>query len=177
MRQRLKQALIDWERQQHWTVFGTLKFVSSMNVNTFTGDKLIKLYWNKLDRLYYGRNRMQENYGVDRFVFKHFGANGDNLHYHYVARPAFSNFRFFAHKVWDELAACCTDPKIDLIRTVEGSTVYLAHEMKMLSIDTVHLEATKHQNIGHSAADIRSMYQIRRLLKNMQWEKFDEIAA
>lgn len=177
MNNNLKQALIDWSQETDWTIFGTLKFIPEMNVTEYAADKLIKLYWNKLGRAFYGRCMLEDGYGINRFVYKQFG-EGNNIHYHYVAKPAFAPHVFIpvATKIWNDIA-CCYDAQIEPIRTVAGSTVYTAHEFTALNMDTLDTATTANRHIEHAAADIRSIYQTRRLLKQLETNEFDKKAA
>ena len=61
---RERTAMTDWRRErqdlneylleQDWDVFGTLKFVDGRSIGRTTANKLLRSYWNRLDRVFFG---------------------------------------------------------------------------------------------------------------------------
>ena len=49
-----KKALIKWFNNYEWDVFGTLTFKYSLN--EFDAEKVLKLYWNKKDKIFNGKD-------------------------------------------------------------------------------------------------------------------------
>ena len=49
-RKQERQALIDHLLAQDWNVFGTLKFVNGRTIGRSSADKLLRSYWNRIDR-------------------------------------------------------------------------------------------------------------------------------
>jgi hypothetical protein len=50
-RRQERQALIDHLMAQDWNVFGTLKFVNGRTIGRHSANKLLRSYWNKVDRV------------------------------------------------------------------------------------------------------------------------------
>ncbi len=166
MRQAL--ALADWNEGLGADVFGTLKFTSGWSIKDEEAHRLIKIYWHKLDRLFYGQGLMRKGYGIERIVYLHKGDSGENTHFHFLARPAFSHAQFIplARHTWQTLDSWTSEAKIERIRSERGSAVYMRHEHNKLGCDTLHVAACHTNAPRHNAADVRSMRQLQRILKH-----------
>ena len=51
---RERRELMDYLLEQDWDVFGTLKFVDGRRIGGSTADKLLRSYWNRIDRMFFG---------------------------------------------------------------------------------------------------------------------------
>ena len=69
MKQQEQQALVDWLAEQNFTVFGTLKFNDGYNIYDTLAKKLVRRYFNTLDKLYYGNEGISNNVRHERAVF------------------------------------------------------------------------------------------------------------
>ena len=87
-RKRERQALVQHLLAQDWDVFGTLKFVNGRTIGRETADKLLRSYWNKIDRIIYGKAAERQNLRVPRWCFAHEGADHENFHIHFVLKSA-----------------------------------------------------------------------------------------
>ena len=83
-RKQERQALVQHLLAQDWNVFGTLKFVNGRTIGRETADKLLRSYWNKVDRVIYGKAAERQNMRVPRWCFAHEGADHENFHVHFV---------------------------------------------------------------------------------------------
>ena len=83
-RKQEQQALVQHLMAQDWDVFGTLKFVNGRTIGRETADKLLRSYWNKVDRVIYGKAAERQNMRVSRWCFAHEGADNENFHVHFV---------------------------------------------------------------------------------------------
>ena len=83
-RKQERQALIDHLLAQDWNVFGTLKFVNGRTIGRSSADKLLRSYWNKVDRVIYGKAAERQNMRVPRWCFAHEGADYENFHVHFA---------------------------------------------------------------------------------------------
>ena len=54
-RKQERQALIDHLLTQDCNVFGTLKFVNGRTIGRSSADKLLRSYWNRIDRMFFGK--------------------------------------------------------------------------------------------------------------------------
>jgi hypothetical protein len=71
---------------QDWDVFGTLKFVNGRTIGTETAHKLLRSYWNKVDRVFFGHAAGRQNIRVPRWCFAHEGSDSENFHIHFVLK-------------------------------------------------------------------------------------------
>ena len=83
-RKQERQALIDHLLAQDWNVFGTLKFANGRTIGRHSANKLLRSYWNKVDRVIYGKAAERQNMRVPRWCFAHEGADHENFHVHFV---------------------------------------------------------------------------------------------
>jgi hypothetical protein len=74
-RKQERQALIDHLLAQDWNVFGTLKFANGRTIGRHSANKLLRSYWNKVDRVIYGKAAERQNMRVPRWCFAHEGAD------------------------------------------------------------------------------------------------------
>ena len=83
-RKQERQALIEHLLAQDWNVFGTLKFVNGRTIGRETANKLLRSYWNKIDRVMFGKAAERHNIRVPRWCFAHEGSDNENYHVHFV---------------------------------------------------------------------------------------------
>ena len=83
-RKQERQALIEHLLAQDWNVFGTLKFVNGRTIGRSSADKLLRSYWNKMDRLMFGKAAERQNMRVPRWCFAHEGSDSENFHVHFA---------------------------------------------------------------------------------------------
>ena len=55
--------------EQDWDVFGTLKFVDGRTIGSVTANKLLRSYWNKIDRVLFGHAADRKGVRVPRWCF------------------------------------------------------------------------------------------------------------
>ena len=83
-RKQERQALIDHLLAQDWNVFGTLKFVNGRTIGRSSADKLLRSYWNRIDRMFFGKAAERQNMRVPRWCFAHEGSDSENFHVHFA---------------------------------------------------------------------------------------------
>ena len=83
-RKQERQALIDHLLAQDWNVFGTLKFVNGRTIGRSSADKLLRSYWNRIDRMFFGKAAERQNMRVPRWCFAHEGSDSENYHVHFA---------------------------------------------------------------------------------------------
>ena len=71
--------------EQDWDVFGTLKFVNGRSIGRTTAHKLLRSYWNKVDRVFFGHAAERQNMRVPRWCFAHEGQLQRELPYSFCA--------------------------------------------------------------------------------------------
>ena len=83
-RKQERKALSTHLLAQDWDVFGTLKFMNGRTIGRETANKLLRSYWNKIDRVIYGKAAERQNMRVPRWCFAHEGSDSENFHIHFV---------------------------------------------------------------------------------------------
>jgi hypothetical protein len=88
--------MMDWRRErrelmaylleQDWDVFGTLKFVDGRSIGSVTANKLLRSYWNRIDRVFFGHAADRKGVRVPRWCFAHEGADTENFHVHFLLK-------------------------------------------------------------------------------------------
>ena len=73
---------------QEWDVFGTLKFVNGRTISRQSAHKLLRSYWNKIDRVIHGKAAERQNMRLPRWCFAHEGSDSENFHVHFVMKSA-----------------------------------------------------------------------------------------
>ncbi len=86
-RKRERQALVNDLLEQDWNVFGTLKFINGRTIGRCGANKLLRSYWNKVDRVFFGKAAERQNVRIPRWCFAHEGSDSENFHIHF-ALPA-----------------------------------------------------------------------------------------
>ena len=83
-RRQERQALVQHLMAQDWDVFGTLKFVNGRTIGRETANTLLRSYWNKIDRVMFGKAAERQNMRLPRWCFAHEGSDHENFHIHFV---------------------------------------------------------------------------------------------
>ena len=79
-----RQELNAYLLSQEWNVFGTLKFVNGRTIGRHSANKLLRSYWNKVDRTFFGKAAERQNMRVPRWCFAHEGSDHENYHIHFA---------------------------------------------------------------------------------------------
>ena len=85
-RKQERRALMKHLLEQDWDVFGTLKFVNGRTIGRNTADKLLRSYWNRVDRVFFGHAADRQNMRVPRWCFAHEGSDSENFHIHFLLK-------------------------------------------------------------------------------------------
>ncbi len=83
-RKRERRELITHLLEQDWDVFGTLKFVNGRTISSAKATKLLRSYWNRVDRVFFGHAAERQNTRVPRWCFAHEGSDAENFHVHFL---------------------------------------------------------------------------------------------
>lgn len=83
---RERRELMDYLLEQDWDVFGTLKFVDGRTIGSTTAHKLLRSYWNRVDRVFFGHAAERQGVRVPRWCFAHEGSDSENFHVHFVLK-------------------------------------------------------------------------------------------
>lgn len=83
---RERQELMEHLLEQDWDVFGTLKFVDGRTIGATTAIKLLRSYWNRVDRVFFGHAAERQSIRVPRWCFAHEGSDTENFHIHFLLK-------------------------------------------------------------------------------------------
>lgn len=83
---RERRELMAYLLEQDWDLFGTLKFVDGRTIGTTTATKLLRSYWNRVDRVFFGHAAERQSVRVPRWCFAHKGSDTENFHIHFVLK-------------------------------------------------------------------------------------------
>jgi len=85
-RKRERRELNRYLLEQDWNVFGTLKFVNGRTIGSDTSNKLLRSYWNRVDRVFFGHAAGRQSVRVPRWCFAHEGSDSENFHIHFLVK-------------------------------------------------------------------------------------------
>lgn len=83
-----KRTAEDWTNSlisDDFNIVGTLKFHNGRSISRNTALTLVSAYWHKVDKVFFGK-AADKGYGIERWCFSEYGADGDNLHIHFIAQ-------------------------------------------------------------------------------------------
>jgi hypothetical protein len=83
---RERRELMEYLLEHDWDVFGTLKFVDGRTIGSVTAHKLLRSYWNRIDRVFFGHAADRKGVRVPRWCFAHEGADTENFHIHFLLK-------------------------------------------------------------------------------------------
>ena len=108
-----------------YNTFGTLKFADTRNRKDlnkqFEADKLLTKFWHLIDSVWFSSSERNKGAKHNRICIRHFGVNGNNLHFHFVAKTHdIDAFSKVASKIWDQMHKATTDCKIEKYRNIDS---------------------------------------------------------
>ena len=142
-RKQERQALIDHLLAQDWNVFGTLKFVNGRTISRSSTDKLLRSYWNKIDRLMFGKAAERQNMRLPRWCFAHEGSDSENFHVHFALQAPIldvDNMCCVLNAVWAQHHAQTASLAKNWIMPVQDRAAvasYVTHEYWRMGSDTI----------------------------------------
>ena len=169
-RRQERQALVQHLQEQDWDVFGTLKFVNGRTIGRKTANKLLRSYWNKIDRVFFGKAAERQDMRMPRWCFAHEGADSENFHVHFVlkaATPDTEQMCCLLNAVWAQHHAQTAPLAKNWIMSAQDRAAvasYVTHEYWRMGSDTLLYELcwdTGHAN--HTTDDNYSQQQAQRI--------------
>ena len=142
-RKQERQALVQHLLTQDWDVFGTLKFVNGRTIGRESANKLLRSYWNKVDRIIYGKAAERQNMRVPRWCFAHEGADHENFHIHFVMPSLLQDTEYICcvlSAVWAQHHTQTAPLAKNWIMPVQDRaavTSYVTHEYWRMGSDTI----------------------------------------
>ena len=141
-RRQEQQALVQHLMAQDWNVFGTLKFVNGRTIGRNSADKILRSYWNKIDRVFFGKAAERDNIRVPRWCFAHEGSDNENFHVHFALQapiPDADHMCCMLNAVWAQHHSQTASLAKNWIMPVTDRTAvasYLTREYWRLGSDT-----------------------------------------
>ena len=142
-RKRERRELNTYLLVQDWNVFGTLKFVNGRTIGRERANKLLCSYWNKIDRVMFGKAAERQNMRVQRWCFAHEGADHENFHVHFVMQSPLQNTEHMCcllNAVWAQHHAQTAPLAKNWIMPVQDRAAvasYVTHEYWRMGSDTI----------------------------------------
>ena len=142
-RKQERQALSEHLMAQDWNVFGTLKFVNGRTIGHKTANTLLRSYWNKIDRVFFGKAAERQNMRVPRWCFAHEGSDSENYHIHFALQapiPDVDHMCCVLNAVWAQHHAQTAPLAKNWIIPVQDRSAvasYVTHEYWRMGSDTL----------------------------------------
>jgi hypothetical protein len=142
-RRQERQALSEHLLTQDWDVFGTLKFVNGRTIGRQTALKLLRSYWNKIDRTFFGKAAERQNTRLTRWCFAHEGSDHENFHIHFVMKNTLHDTEHMCcllNSVWAQHHAQTAPLAKNWIMPVQDRAAvasYLTHEYWRMGSETL----------------------------------------
>ena len=157
--------------QREWDVFGTLKFHTAGLISGYQARRLLRSYWNQLDRVVYGK-AATVGCRIQRWCFAHGGSHNDNFHVHFVARSAFEPEEFCAlgNTVWakhNSATAVIRQNWITPIHYPERVAGYIAREIWRTGTDSFDTELTADTGVTYQLTAERAAARQERIARAM----------
>ena len=168
-RKQERQALVQHLLAQDWNVFGTLKFVNGRTIGRKTANKLLRSYWNKLDRVIYGKAAERQSMRVPRWCFAHEGSDNENFHVHFVMLSPLKNKEQMCcvmNVVWAQHHAQTAPLAKNWIMPAQDRAAvasYVTHEYWRMGSDTILDELCWDQTLSDTIAQFAHAQQAYRI--------------
>jgi len=170
-KQAVRQAHIDWMAGSNVDVYATLKFQNGYDLLENKAERILSIYLNTLDRVYYEKRQIRSGLRVERFAFLHKGRSGQNTHYHIAFKSLgpLQQFCAVAHTLWnrDFQETSGATSHIGEIRSLGAASVYSLHEFGTLG-ERTFLTNLSHANQAQTIGITKGMRLTRRLLKALE---------
>ena len=142
-RKRERRELNTYLLAQDWNVFGTLKFVNGRTIGHESANKRLRSYWNKIDRVMFGKAAERQNMRIPRWCFAHEGADSDNFHVHFVMQSPLNDAEHMCcllNAVWAQHHAQTAPLAKNWIMPAQDRAAvasYVTHEYWRMGSDTI----------------------------------------
>ncbi|MDA9274466.1 hypothetical protein N9Q06_00335 [bacterium] len=168
-RKQERQALVQHLQEQDWDVFGTLKFVNGRTIDRKTANKLLRSYWNKIDRVTFGKAAERQDMRVPRWCFAHEGGDHENFHVHFVLQSKLQDTEHMCcllNAVWAQHHAQTAPLAKNWVMPVQDRAAvasYLTHEYWRMGSDTILDELCWDQTLSDTIVRFAHEQQAHRI--------------
>ena len=170
-RKQERQALVQHLMAQDWDVFGTLKFVNGRTIGRQSAHKLLRSYWNKIDRVMFGKAAERQNMRVSRWCFAHEGADHENFHIHFVMPSPLQDTEHMCcllNAVWVQHHAQTAPLAKNWIMPAQDRAAvasYVTHEYWRMGSDTILDKLCWDQTLPNTIARFTHEQQAQRITR------------
>jgi hypothetical protein len=165
-----QKAMRDWVVGEGYNIFCTLKFKNGYDIYERQADRIVQLFLQKVDKIYFGNMASKRNMRCPRFVFMHKGKSGQNTHYHIVMQASGDSLIFLQilRKTWaGYFEADGRTSGFELARNTEATGTYCTHEWAKLG-DRTFCVKHSHTSTNIGSKQGRNIQKLRRLLKALE---------
>jgi hypothetical protein len=162
-----QQAMRDWVVEKGYNVFCTLKFKNGYDIDPQRAERLVQVFLQRLDRVYWGKRVERENLRCQRFVFLHKGTSGQNTHFHMLLDAVGHTYTFLqvVRGIWSGFAETdLANSRFEVARNTAATGTYCLHEWSKLGGMTFCARLS-HTIPPTSMEKGKNLQRVRRLLK------------
>lgn len=183
------QRKLNWQRLTHdgwstelrhedYNITGTLKFNNGRQIGKRTAQKLLKAYWHKLDRMFFG-HAAKKGAGIERWVFAEYGELGDNLHFHFKAKAPTETFFFccVANTVWSKFHNQTSSKQLSEITPTinpKNSALYVSKSTRQFHFDEAGFSASHRNKANTNIESFQNIAQAQRILNQISISELTE---
>ena len=175
-----KQVRTTWAKllaDNTYTVTGTLKFNKGTLISSTAARNILKAYWHKLDRTFFG-HAANKGIGIERWIFSEYGSTGDNLHFHFKAKAPIKPYYFccIANVMWSKFHRQTASSIYNWVTPTvleANSAGYAVKDTRHFTYDAMGLEAS-HQN--QKALDTTTFQNAAQAQRIINKASLDEIS-
>ena len=175
-----KQVRTTWAKllaDNTYTVTGTLKFNKGTLISSTAARNILKAYWHKLDRTFFG-HAANKGIGIERWIFSEYGSTGDNLHFHFKAKAPIEPYYFccIANVMWSKFHRQTASSIYNWVTPTvlkANSAGYAVKDTRHFTYDAMGLEAS-HQN--QKALDTTTFQNAAQAQRIINKASLDEIS-
>jgi hypothetical protein len=161
-----------------YNVVGTLKFNNGRAIDSTLARNILKAYWHKLDRTFFG-HAADKGIGIERWIFSEFGSTGDNLHFHFKAKAPIEPYYFccIANVMWQKFHRRTASGIYNWITPTvlqANSSGYIVKDTRKFTYDMSGLEASLKNTTNINPMTYRNAAQAQRILNKVSLEEITQ---
>ena len=144
-REELKKAYANWQKEQNFTMFATLKFVDGYELNGNVLEKRMRYFCNKWDRKVKGHFAVKKGKRLQKFTYVELGKSRQNKHVHIFTKgntlKETKDIFYKANEIW-QTVDMASSFELVVIDNNEGINGYCTKELDTIDTDLLLLSCT-----------------------------------
>ena len=158
-----------------YTITGTLKFNKGTLISSTAARNILKAYWHKLDRTFFG-HAANKGIGIERWIFSEYGSTGDNLHFHFKAKAPIEPYYFccIANVMWSKFNKHTSNGAQSWITPTvlhQRSSNYTVKDTRHFTIDTMGPTASHQNTTNINCRTFQNAAQAQRIINQASIEE------